>query len=41
MNECLKIALAVLIVAVVGYPLVTLFDKWKKEMEAEDEKGGE
>ena len=31
----LDVILAGLIVAAVGLPIVTIFDKWKKEMETE------
>lgn len=36
--ECFEILVAVLIVAAVGVPAVAFFDKWKKEMDAEEEK---
>ena len=34
--ECLKIALAVLLVWAIGVPTVSLFAKWKKEMDEEE-----
>lgn len=38
MNEILKILIAGAIVLVVGYPLVTIYSKWKKAMKEEEEK---
>lgn len=37
MQELFEIIIATLIVAAVGYPLVYFFDKWKKEMEQDEE----
>ena len=36
MNDVLLIALAGLLVFIVGYPFVVALDKWKKQMEAEE-----
>ena len=35
MNETIMILLAEILVAGIGYPLETLFDKWKKAMKDE------
>ena len=37
MNEVIQIWLAAILFAGIGYPLVTLFDKWKKEMDKDGE----
>lgn len=37
MNEIIQILLAAILVGGIGYPLVTLFDKWKKEMDKDGE----
>ena len=37
MNETMMIWLAAILVGIIGYPLVTLFDKWKKEMDKDGE----
>ena len=36
MNEAIKILLAAILFAGIGYPLVIRFDKWKKAMEDEE-----
>lgn len=41
MLDLLYILLAGIIVLAVGLPIVTLFDKWKKEMETDERKEGE
>ena len=41
MNEIILILLAGLVSAAIVIPFGTLYEKWKKEMEAEDKKGEE
>lgn len=36
MQELIKVLLSTLIVIGIGYPVVCLFDKWKKEMERQE-----
>lgn len=36
--ECFKILIAAVLVAAISVPTVVLFGKWKKEMDAEEEK---
>ena len=37
MNEVIQILLAAILFGSIGYPLVILFDKWKKEMDKDGE----
>lgn len=40
MSEVLQIIIAGIIVLAIGIPLVTVFDKWKKEMNEDENRNG-